>query len=34
MSTNGKTRTLKGVIIAACITALLNVAWLVLKAAQ
>jgi hypothetical protein len=34
MNKNGKIRTLKGVIIAASITALLNVAWLVLKATQ
>lgn len=31
---NGKARTLKGVTIAAWTTALLNVAWFVLKAAQ
>jgi hypothetical protein len=31
---NGKTRTLKGVMIAALTTALLNVAWFVLKAVQ
>ena len=34
MNANGKIRTLKGVTIAAWITALLNAAWLVLKAAQ
>jgi len=34
MNKNGKIRTLKGVRIAAWTTALLNVAWLVFKAAQ
>ena len=34
MNRNGKTSTLKGVIIAAGTTALLNAAWLMLKAAQ
>jgi hypothetical protein len=34
MNRNGKTRTLKGVTIAAWTTALLNAAWLMLKAAQ
>jgi hypothetical protein len=34
LKTNGRTQTIKGVRIAACITALLNAAWLVFKAAQ
>jgi len=34
MNKNGKIRTLKGVTIAAWTTALLNAAWLMLKAAQ
>lgn len=34
MNKNGKIRTLKGVTIAAWTTALLNAAWLVLKAGQ
>jgi hypothetical protein len=34
LKANGKTQTIKGVRIAACITALLNAAWLVFKAAQ
>jgi len=34
MSKNGKTRTLKGVTIAAWTTALLNVTWLAFKASQ
>ena len=34
LKTNERTQTIKGVRIAACITALLNAAWLVFKAAQ
>jgi hypothetical protein len=34
LKSNGKTQTMKGVTIAASITALLNAAWLVFKAAQ
>ena len=34
LKTNGKTQTIKGVGIAACITALLNAAWFVFKAMQ
>jgi hypothetical protein len=34
LKTNGKTQTIKGVVIAACVTALLNAAWLVFKAVQ
>ena len=34
LKTSGKTQTIKGMAIAACITALLNAAWLMLKATQ
>lgn len=34
LKTNGKTQTIKGVGIAACITALLNAAWFMFKAVQ
>ena len=34
LKTKGKTQTIKGLGIAACITALLNAAWLVFKALQ
>jgi hypothetical protein len=34
LKTNGKTQTIKGVGIAACVTALLNAAWLAFKALQ
>jgi ABC-type glycerol-3-phosphate transport system permease component len=34
LKTNGKTQTIKGVIIAACVTALLNAVWLMFKAIQ
>ena len=34
LKTKGKTQTLKGVAIAACITALLNAAWFAFKAMQ
>jgi hypothetical protein len=34
LNTRGKTQTIRGVAIAACITALLNAAWFVFKAMQ
>ena len=34
LKTNGRTQTIKGVMIAACVTAFLNAVWLVFKAVQ